>query len=344
MRIFRPSFYAAVCGLVCAFSILDTSLKGVLAQEVAAKPVLKIEKSEFDFGTAIQGTSVTHEFQVKNEGSADLVIQRVVASCGCTAAVPPNGAIAPGAQGTISVSFDTSGFEGKVEKVIRVFSNDTNNPTPILYLKGVIDSQVTLNPSRIRFDEISQGASVEPREVKVDIKEGAPLSIQSIDGFSNNLEIKVTDKKAKHASFVVGLSKNISNGPIRERVVVTVKDSGGKEHSFNLPVVGSVVGPVEVQPKVLSLGIIEGTEPIVRNVKISSRGKEPLAISAVSSDSTALAVEVKAGKKEGTYVLAVSVDPKKVSSDIKTAIRIKTDSKVQPEVVLDVYGIVPTER
>lgn len=43
----------------------------------AAAPILVIEEPIFDFGTAEEGTVVTHAFKVKNTGNAVLSIHKV---------------------------------------------------------------------------------------------------------------------------------------------------------------------------------------------------------------------------------------------------------------------------
>ena len=43
----------------------------------AAAPSIVIEESTFDFGTAAEGSVITHEFKVENTGSGVLTIDRV---------------------------------------------------------------------------------------------------------------------------------------------------------------------------------------------------------------------------------------------------------------------------
>ena len=53
-----------------------------------------------------------------------LVISKVRSSCGCTAALLSEKAIAPGEQGNIKVSLNTRGKRGKVRQSVDIFSNN----------------------------------------------------------------------------------------------------------------------------------------------------------------------------------------------------------------------------
>ena len=121
------------------------------ADEEIKKPKLEIGSPVYDFGTVAQGTVVTQEFTVKNSGTADLVVNRLVPSCGCTASSASQNSIAPGESGTIKVEFDTTGFSGDKLKSVRVYTNDMDNPTAMLTVKGTVESEVQVEPKRVDF-------------------------------------------------------------------------------------------------------------------------------------------------------------------------------------------------
>ena len=57
----------------------------------------------YDFGSALEGTMVTHTFTIKNNGQGYLDIQGVKTSCGCTTGQPSKMHVAPGDTSDIAV-------------------------------------------------------------------------------------------------------------------------------------------------------------------------------------------------------------------------------------------------
>lgn len=70
-------------------------------------PHLSLVQTEYDFGTIKQsGPVVNKTFEVKNDGSEDVVIEKVLASCSCTSGKLGKQTIQPGETATLTVSFD----------------------------------------------------------------------------------------------------------------------------------------------------------------------------------------------------------------------------------------------
>jgi hypothetical protein len=94
----------------------------------AVGPQITSPEIQFDFGDIAEGVVVTHEFEVFNSGDEDLVISKVKASCGCTAAQPEKDVLKSGESTKIKVQFNSSRRSGKQRKSVYVFSNDKVNP------------------------------------------------------------------------------------------------------------------------------------------------------------------------------------------------------------------------
>ncbi|MBR1774106.1 MAG: DUF1573 domain-containing protein [Bacteroidales bacterium] len=99
---------------------------------VENQAAIKFDNDVLDFHTINDGEKVTGSFKFKNTGKYDLVISDVSANCGCTVADYPHGAVKPGEEGLISVTYDSKGSRGmKVQKLVTVLSN-TNPPRTVL--------------------------------------------------------------------------------------------------------------------------------------------------------------------------------------------------------------------
>ncbi len=103
---------------------------------------ISFNKTEHDFGRLIQGEKVIHIFRFTNTGDADLLISSVSASCGCTASKYTKETIAPGNEGQIEVTFDSSGQKGVQNKTITVLCNGQPQTT-VLRLKAQVSTPLS---------------------------------------------------------------------------------------------------------------------------------------------------------------------------------------------------------
>ena len=97
-------------------------------EKPAAAPRIRIEPESFDFGTAQPGKTLRKDFTIRNFGDAELVIENVSTTCGCTAALSTQSRVAPGGRTGLRVTFDTRSYSGKVERQVLVRSNDPKTP------------------------------------------------------------------------------------------------------------------------------------------------------------------------------------------------------------------------
>ena len=109
------------------------------AEELKSAPVATFSETNFEFGNIQQGESIEHEFEIKNEGKSDLIIRKVTASCGCTAANPEKNVIAPGESTTLKVVFNSRGKKGRQNKTVTVITNDPKNFKKVLWVKGNVE-------------------------------------------------------------------------------------------------------------------------------------------------------------------------------------------------------------
>jgi len=124
-------------------------------------PRIRFAQAEFDFGSLYQDESVAHEYLFENVGRSPLRIQGVNTSCGCTAAKPPEGEIAPGEQGAIKITFSSGRMRDRVTKHVYVSSNDPAEPRATLTVTGLIKVEVDVVPTGIYFGALPVGQTVE---------------------------------------------------------------------------------------------------------------------------------------------------------------------------------------
>jgi hypothetical protein len=101
----------------------------VFAQEkdtknAAAGPRIRVEPESFDFGKVAQNKTLRKEFSIRNFGNADLLIESVSTTCGCTAALMDSKVVKPGGTTALRVSLETRTYKGRVQRSVMVRSND----------------------------------------------------------------------------------------------------------------------------------------------------------------------------------------------------------------------------
>ncbi len=67
-------------GLAAVAVLVLVVLAGVLPAKEVKGPRIEAREVQHDFGKVVQGTTVSHVFEVRNTGSEPLVIDRVVPS------------------------------------------------------------------------------------------------------------------------------------------------------------------------------------------------------------------------------------------------------------------------
>ena len=105
---------------------------------IFAQPVMKVSKSTHDFGTfKEEAGKQTFDFIVTNTGNSPLVIQNIVASCGCTTPQWTKGPIPAGGTGKITAIYDPKDRPGQFNKTLSVYTN-SKPEIVVLVIKGEV--------------------------------------------------------------------------------------------------------------------------------------------------------------------------------------------------------------
>lgn len=124
-------------------SSADSVAGQVSAETVAApasnQPLTSVALSEnnHDFGKIKKGDKVEHVYEITNTGNNPLVISEVKPGCGCTAPDFTKEPIMPGKKGKITLHFDSSNFDGNVNKYADVFANVEKAPIKLTFTANI---------------------------------------------------------------------------------------------------------------------------------------------------------------------------------------------------------------
>lgn len=123
--------------LVLMILFMTIGLTMVSAQNQAE---FKFDQITINVGTFPASSPVKKAvFTFTNVGNAPLVINEVIASCGCTIPKYDRRPIAPGQKGSIEITYNGQGkFTGHFKKSITIKSNARTEMTRI-YIEGVME-------------------------------------------------------------------------------------------------------------------------------------------------------------------------------------------------------------
>lgn len=131
--------------------ILLPSAKGLSTRATASRstkqnlatdgPLFYVEQPFYDFGSIVAGDKVSYSFIINNKGNSPLIIHDAILSCACTTVALPERPITPGESDVLKVFFDSAGKEGTQNKTVILKTNDAQNSTIYLYIKGQVRPQ-----------------------------------------------------------------------------------------------------------------------------------------------------------------------------------------------------------
>ena len=308
----------------------NSAPQGRAPKAVAANPL-------YDFGTALEGTMVSHTFTIKNNGQGYLDIRGVKTSCGCTTGNPSKTHIAPGEESEIAVSFDTHFQKGHQVRTITAVTNDPDNPQVAMTMQGIVKKQVEAQPGEISFGNVRKGTE-DTREVVVnDLNPHGPFQVGPVS--NSNSSIKVVQEKRPDgkpgALLKVSLLKTMPVGQFDDTIKITTN-----RVPLQVDVFGTVTGDLNIDPTQVSFGIVPRGQDIVRIFKLSNQGPHPVKVLEVSSSSPAVdatAEPVTPGKE---YKVTVTLRHGTPDGQLRGNLTIKTDDPDQATLNVPFYAIV----
>ena len=111
-----------------------------LVQDAKKNPIttLVLAQSNYDFKDVKKGQVVDHKFEFTNTGKNPLIISQVKPGCGCTVPDYTKTPILPGKKGFVNLKFDSSSFDGTVNKYADVYANVEEMPIKLTFSANVV--------------------------------------------------------------------------------------------------------------------------------------------------------------------------------------------------------------
>lgn len=317
--------------------------------KAASMPRLFVEKRIHEIGNILEGETAEVAWKLENRGTANLVIDRASAACGCTVVklrdedkiVPPGKAL------DLNVAFNSTGRFGEQNKEVVVFSNDPTEPELKLAFRANVDQLFHSDPATVvNLRVLRRGETVQkPLELMPASGKG-DLTITALDvagGGSFDAKAELLEKKgAKGSKVSFSILESAPLGPVSGTVNVKFR-VGDREREKLYSVRGEVVGDLTWLPKVVDATrqpSLAGSS--LAPVTVTSTDQRPFKI-IEATGGPLLKVSFGPGQnpKPGIeYSVQVGINENAAPGPFGTSLRIVTDSLDQPVVEVPVFGIV----
>jgi Protein of unknown function (DUF1573) len=349
------------------FFVISLLIFGIAAKSQIATTKMQVSATEHDFGTFKEEAGrQAFDFIVTNTGTEPLVIQNVVASCGCTTPEWTKQPIPAGAKGKVSAIYDPKDRPGQFNKTLSVYTN-TKPEVVVLVIKGeviphekTVEELFTFAVGSVRFESNHMAfTNVKKTEKKMRVMQlintsTAPVKVE-FDALPAHLTLKSnpetlkpgqkgivegTYDATKNAGWgnVSDMVKMKLNGVIQENLYYYVSanlvedfSSLSKEELENAPV-------FKVESTTVDLGKIKGSTQNEVEFKFTNSGKSDLLIRFIRSTCGCTAVQQAkqgAGIKPGdSDIIKATFNSGSYSGKVTKAIYVYTNDPKNSEVVL----------
>lgn len=286
---------------------LSLMIFGVTVNAQYAQTKMQLSVNEHDFGTFKEEAGrQTFDFIVTNTGTEPLVIQNIVASCGCTTPEWTKQPIPSGGKGKITAIYDPKGVQGHFEKTLSVYTN-TKPEVVTLVIKGdvtprekTVEELYIFAVGAVRFERSSlEFTNVKKTEKKIRVMQlintsTAPVKVE-FDGLPAHVTLKVNPETLKpgQKGLVEGTydgTKNSGWGNLTD--LIRIKLNGVTQENIYYWVTANLVedftslskedlanAPVfKVASTTVDLGKIKGSTQNEVEFKFTNEGKNDLII------------------------------------------------------------------
>lgn len=348
-----------------------TLIAVILFLGVTAQPKIEFSNKIHDFGSILEADGKAKcVFEFINIGISELNLTKVQSSCGCTAPDWTKTPIPPGGKGFVSAEYNPKNRPGPFNKAVTVTTNDPNNPSIVLFIKGnVIEkpkSQADLYPTsmgNLRFKTNHLAfMDIRNKEIRTD-----SLAIYNNGNIPMNFETDTTLPKwlsvttnpeilqPKQEGYIIityDASKRNDYGLIFDRFVLLTNDDKQAAKSIN---VSAKVVPdftqlsprkIKKAPKIVfktkhyDFGKIKKGTKVEYKFEFTNEGKSNLIIlkSKASCGCTAIQSESTKIKKGKSSSIGIVFDTAGRTGGQHKTVTVITNDPDNPEVILHISG------
>lgn len=264
-----------------------------LQNKSSLPPIISLSEEEWDFGKIKEDERPVHIFNIKNTGGQELVINRVRASCGCTATILSEKNIQPGKSAELKVTFNPTGYKGVVKRDIYLESNDPKRPNVKIIVSADVEPipapEAIFSTTQWEFGLISQGD--QPTfNFLIENKGEIDLIIEKIDApgyikYNYEMPLNIPPGGKEEIVFIYD-STGHELGVIRDSVRIYCNDTRRK--AFSLRIDGYIqekpAPSVSISPVVINFYLKnKPEEEVMEKISLTNYSSEVMKITSINT-------------------------------------------------------------
>ncbi len=326
-------------GLVCCLAFLG-------AEAARAQPRAVVPEPSVELGEVAKGDVVFHEFEIRNEGDSELVIESARPTCGCTIA-DFDRSIEPGKSGVIRAKLDTRTLVGRLHTTIRVATSDPLNAELELAITATVRPYLGARPGSARWNTVETetegtiGITLWPLD-------GKPFEVSEVVVTYGDITAKVRaaadeeryegyEGRQWRVDLTLGAEPPI--GAIQG--YAEIRTTHPEQRNVHIPVSGFVRPLVFVSPSVTDLGSFSLSGPRRARYEVRNFGSAPMTIERVALDLAGVTTEITTQEEGYIYEVAAVFDPERVpSGEFDGEIVVHTNLAKRPTIRWQIKGTV----
>ncbi len=292
---------------------------------------LTIEPALVDFGELDQGEKTTIEWTLRNTGDRPVRILNIRTGCGCTTTRDGNPTVvAPGAEETLRVEFNSAGREGLQQRTVALQTDDPIRPVYQAAFRGHIHSPLFFEPTAILFNDIEQGAEHTKRFSLFTTLEGG-LDITGWELTDERFGVEKVEEKpfeqngheGKEIVFEVTAPETLPQADFLARL--RLQSNRDDIYLPQMLIRGRVVGDVEFSPN-RAFAIVRGDDVTSKTIQLVSKSNTPFEIESVELDrevaiELAISDESSPTKKELLFTITGEEGKGTIQASAKVGLR-----------------------
>ncbi|NIX15713.1 MAG: DUF1573 domain-containing protein [Candidatus Dadabacteria bacterium] len=314
-----------------------------------------LNQDNIEFGSVKRGTVVKKSLQLKNNLDKELAITLIEFTVPGLI-VKSKKSIPTKSSGEVTIELDTSPFNGEVKGMLKLHTNNKNDPEILIEIMGKVESRFTFEPreaiflSAFRWETDKKEGSIILKN-----KDGKPFEIKKVRGDSD-LFTAGFSKDEKENSYKISAKINPESeaGMTQNSLLIETEDE-----KIRIPVYTFLKEKVYANPPGINYGIIDKNQILAKkellnflnqSVFVYKHGggdfkiefesvPEYLNIKRTPEEGSASVINIPNQGKTDVFEIIVTPNIDKIKiGKFNDSIKLKTNDKDFPEIEFPVFG------